>query len=65
MFGRRVSQRLQRFQLIVYLEINKLKNISLPLLCSQVVPVHIVDAASFNTKHVIMKCLVRIVKVNG
>jgi len=65
MFGRGVGQRLQGFQLVVSLQMNKLKKISLPLLCSQVVPGHIGEAASFNTstKHVIMKCLVRIIIV--
>jgi len=38
-----------------------LKKNSLPLLCSQVVPADIGEAASFKTKDVIMKCLVRAV----
>ena len=58
MFDRRVGQRLQRFQLIVRLPISELKKkISLPLLCSKVVPGHIDEAVSFKTKYMIMKCL--------
>lgn len=61
MFGRRVAQRLHRFQLSVSQQISKLKNISLPLFCSQAVPGHIGEDASFKTKYVIVKCLVRTV----